>query len=63
MSVGEIVRGGYITCSFDEYYPHGIMHNRYNTIEEAREHIKFQKEEMQSKSEWHILHVTAKCVE
>ena len=63
MSPSEITRGGYITCSYDKYNPYGVMHNRYDTIEEARRHIKFQKEQMQSKSEWHILHVTAKCVE
>lgn len=42
---------GYIVCADD----HMVCH--YNTLSEANDHIRHQKEEMHSKAYWSILHV------
>lgn len=50
MSTNEFGRG-YITCCEDR------MVNRYNTLEEAKGHIEYQKKQMHSTKHWFILHI------
>lgn len=47
---------GYWTCT-DEHFC-----NCYDTVEEAKAHIKFQKEKMHSSANWHIVYITAKWI-
>ena len=57
MGTDSIRRGCYITCAYDNYNPYGRLVNSYETLEQAKAHIRCQKEEMQSKANWTILHV------
>nr|DAN01159.1 MAG TPA: hypothetical protein [Crassvirales sp.] len=47
---------GYWTCT-DEHFC-----NCYDTVEEAKAHIKFQKEKMNSIANWHIVHIKAEWI-
>lgn len=51
----EYLTSGYYTMANGEYVKH------HNTIEEAREHIKSQKEEFNSKAKWNIVKVNIKA--
>lgn len=57
MGTESIRKGCYITCVYDQFNSYGRMVNSYNTLEEANNHILYQKKEMQSKNHWTILHV------
>jgi len=57
MGIDSIHKGCYITCVYDNDNPYGRMVNSYKTLEQAKDHICYQKEEMQSKANWTILHV------
>lgn len=48
----ELRKSGYYTIADGRYI------NYYTTLEEAKEHIKFQKEVVGSKSKWEIAKVT-----
>lgn len=50
----EYLTSGYYTMANGEYVKH------HNTIEEAREHIKFQTEEFNSTAKWKIVKVNIK---
>jgi len=57
MGVDSINNNSYIVCVYDSSNPYGRMVNAYKTKEEAKDHIKFQKEKMGSKAYWNILHI------
>lgn len=57
MGTESIFKGCYITCAYDSISPYGRMVCSYKTLEEAKEHIRYQKEEMNSKARWSILHI------
>lgn len=57
MGTDSIRKGVYITCAHDSTSPYGRMVREYSTLEEAEEHIRYQKEEMGSKANWSILHI------
>lgn len=57
MGTDSIRRGCYITCVYDNDNPYGCMVNSYETLEQAKAHIRYQKDEMQSKANWNILHI------
>jgi len=57
MGTASLHKGCYVTCAHDDMDPHGRMVCSYSTLEEAKEHIRYQKEEMQSKAHWNILHI------
>ena len=57
MGIDSIRRGCYITCVYDDIDPYGRMVNSYETLEQAKAHIRYQKKEMQSKANWTILHI------
>lgn len=50
MSTSEFGKG-YIVCTDER------LVCRYQTLEEAQGHIKFQRETMGSKTNWYIVHV------
>lgn len=50
MKLSQFQRGYWTICD-------GSFINCYPTLEEAREHIAYQKEHMASKGEWKILHI------
>lgn len=57
MGLDGVSKGCYITCAYDKDSPYGEMVNSYKTLEEAKAHIRFQKEEMHSNARWNILHI------
>lgn len=59
MGVDSLFEGAYVTCAHDSTSPYGRMVLSHKTLEEAKEHIQFQKETMKSKARWSILHVIA----
>lgn len=56
MSVSEFSSGYWTYC--DNHFC-----NNYNTEAEARDHIRFQKEEMHSKGRWGILYIPPRTVQ
>lgn len=57
MGTESLFKGCYVTCAHDSASPYGRMVCFYKTLEEANNHIRFQKERMGSKANWSILHI------
>lgn len=57
MGVESIHKNCYITVVYDNYDPYGRMVCCYNTLEEAQNHIIYQKKEMGSNAYWNIMHI------
>lgn len=57
MGTESLSKGCYVTCAHDSTDPYGRMVCTYSTLEEANNHIRFQKEHMGSKANWSILHI------
>ena len=57
MGTESLHKGCYVTCVYDNIDPYGRMVRSYPTLEEANDHIRFQKEHMGSTSNWGILHI------
>lgn len=57
MVTESLFKGCYVTCAYDHMDPYGRMVCSYSTLEEANEHIRYQKEHMGSKANWSILHI------
>lgn len=57
MGTDSLFKGCYITCVHNNQSPYGRMVSAYNNIEDAKSHIKYQKEKMAHKGFWSILHI------
>ena len=57
MGTDSLFKECYITCVHDSQSPYGRMVNFYNNIEDAKSHIKYQKEEMAHPGHWSIIHI------
>lgn len=57
MGTESLSKGCYVTCAYDHMDPWGRMACSYPTLEEANDHIRYQKEYMGSKANWSILHI------
>lgn len=57
MTLDNIHRGCFITCICDKSSPYGRMVRSYDTLKEAKDHIRYQREEMGSNAKWNILHI------
>lgn len=57
MGLDNIHSGCFITCVYDKYSPFGEMVRSFETLEEAKDHIRYQREEMHSDARWNILHI------
>ena len=56
MDLYNVSKGCYIVCAYDARN-NGHMVRSYNTLKEAKAHIRYQIEEMHSTSSWNILHI------
>lgn len=57
MGTESLHKDCYVTCAYDIMSPYGRMVCSYKTLEEANDHIRYQKEHMSSKANWSILHI------
>lgn len=57
MGTDSIFNGAYIVCRHSELAPYGKMVASYGTEQEAKNHIQYQKEHMNNKTGWSILHI------
>ena len=57
MGVESLFKGLYVTCAYDNMSPYGRMVNSYKTLEEAKAHIRYQKDVEGSKARWDIIHI------
>lgn len=57
MGIDSIYKNCYVTTVHDDWDPYGRMVCCYDTLEEAQQHIIYQKTKMKSKSHWGIMHI------
>lgn len=56
MGTDSIFKNCYITCVHDNQSPYGRMVNSYDNLEDAKNHIKYQKK-MGHPGHWSIMHI------
>lgn len=56
MGTDSIFKGCFITCVHDDQTPYGRMVNSYDNLEDAKNHIKYQKK-IGHLGYWNIIHI------